>query len=113
MDAEVVIKKKLAIGASARYFSKILNLDGVIEEFETSTTPPFIQNIRFMDYFNNNRNGNWIFDARISYQISEVQKIAVISSNIMNRVYSLRPLKIEAPRTIMLQYTYKLDRNKK
>ncbi|MCR9172883.1 MAG: TonB-dependent receptor [bacterium] len=113
MDAEVVIHKKFAIGASARYFSKILNLDQVIEEFETSTTPPFIQNIRYMDYFNNNRNGNWIFDARMSYQISETHKIAVISSNIMNRVYSLRPLKIEAPRTIMLQYTYKLDKNKK
>ncbi len=113
MDVEVMIREKFAIGASARYFSKILNLDGVIEEFETSTTPPFVQNIRYMDYFNNNRNGNWIFDARMSYQITETHKIAVISSNIFNRVYSLRPLKIEAPRTIMLQYTYKLDKNKK
>ncbi|XOV68260.1 MAG: TonB-dependent receptor domain-containing protein [Fluviicola sp.] len=113
MDAEVVIRKKFAIGASARYFSKILNLDQVIEEFEISTTPPFIQNIRYMDYYNNNRNGNWIFDARVSYQITETHKIAVISSNVLNRVYSLRPLKIEAPRTVMLQYTYKLDKNKK
>jgi len=113
MDAEVVIQKKFAIGASAKYFSKILNLDQVIEEFEISTSVPFVQNIRFMDYFAANRNGNWIFDARVSYQINEHHKIAVISSNITNRVYSLRPLKIEAPRTIMLQYTYKLDQNKK
>lgn len=113
LDAELVIKKKFAFGASARYFSKIINLDQVIEEFEISTSVPFIQNIRYLDYFNNNRNGNWIFDARMSYQITPTHKIALISSNVFNRVYSLRPLKIEAPRTIMLQYTYKLDKNKK
>lgn len=112
-DVEVTIRKKIAIGGSAKYFSKILNLDQVIEEFETSTTPPFIQNIRYMDYFNSNRNGNWIFDARISYKINAHHKIAVIGSNILNRSYSLRPLKIEAPCTIMLQYTYKLDKNEK
>jgi len=113
MDAEVVIHKKLAIGASAKYFSRIINLDQVIEEFELSTSAPFVQNIRFMDYFNENRNGNWIFDARISYKITEHHKVAVISSNIMNRVYSLRPLKIEPPRSIMLQYTFNLDKNDK
>lgn len=113
MDVEVTLHDKFSIGASARYFSKILNLDGVIEEFETSTTPPFIQNIRYTDYFNNNRNGNWIFDARVSYKFNEHHKIAVVGSNILNRLYSLRPLKIEAPRTIMLQYTYKLDKNEK
>ncbi|GAB5418667.1 MAG: hypothetical protein Crog4KO_04240 [Crocinitomicaceae bacterium] len=113
MDAEVTIHKKFSIGASAKYFSKILNLDQVIEEFETSTTPPFIQNIRYMDYFNSNRNGNWIFDARVSYKINTHHKIAVIGANILNRTYSLRPLKIEAPRSIMLQYSYKLDKNKK
>lgn len=113
MDVEVVIVGKFAIGASAKYFSEITNLDGVIEEFETSTTAPLIQNIRYMDFFEANRNGNWIFDARISYKFNENHKIAVISANILNRVYSLRPLKIEQPRTIMLQYTYLLDKNKK
>lgn len=113
MDAEVVFADKFAIGASAKYFSKIMNLDQVIEEFEISTQVPAIQNIRFMDFFNENRNGNWIFDARVSYRVTEHHKIAVISSNIMNRVYSLRPLKIEPPRSIMLQYTYNLDKNKK
>jgi hypothetical protein len=31
----------------------------------------------------------------------------------MNRSYSLRPLKIEPPRTIMVQYTLKLEGKKK
>lgn len=110
-DFELTIKKKLSIGFSVKYFSKIVNMDGVIEEFEIATTGPFVQNIRYMDYFANHRFGNWIFDARVSYNINERHKIAVISANITNRSYSLRPLKIETPRTIMLQYTYKLDRN--
>ncbi len=111
-DVEVTFAKKFAIGASAKYFSKILNLDGVIEEFEQSTTPPFIQNIRYKDYFESHRFGNWIFDARISYKFNETHKIAIIGTNILNRVYSLRPLKIEQPRSIMLQYTLKLEKIK-
>lgn len=111
-DIEVVFWKKIAIGMSAKYFSKIENMDAVIEGFENLTQDmPFMQNIRYMDYYNSNRNGNWIFDARISYSFNDRHKIAVISSNIMNRVYSLRPLKIEPPRTIMLQYSFKLDKN--
>ena len=110
-DFEITIKKKISIGFSIKYFSKIVNMDGVIEEFEIATVGPYTQNIRYMDYFADHRYGNWIFDARVSYNINERHKIAVISANLTNRSYSLRPLKIETPRTIMLQYTYKLDRN--
>lgn len=111
-DVEFTVAEKLSFGFSAKYFSKILNLDQAIEEFEISTSPGLIQTIRYMDYFAEHRFGNWIFDARLSYQINPTHKIALISSNIFNRVYSLRPLKIEQPRSIMLQYTFKLDKNK-
>ncbi|HIP32722.1 MAG TPA: TonB-dependent receptor [Crocinitomicaceae bacterium] len=111
-DIEFTFFKKISIGFSTKYFSKILNMDGVIEEFENSTTGPFIQDIRYMDYYQSHRFGNWIFDARISWNISKIHKIALISANITNRIYSLRPLKIEQPRTIMLQYTFNLDKNK-
>jgi len=110
-DVEFVFWKKLAIGVSAKYFSKIINMDGVIEDFEDATSGPYVQDIRYMDYFKEHQHGNWIFDARISYEISQRHKLAVISANLMNRSYSLRPLKIEQPRTVMLQYTYNLDRN--
>jgi hypothetical protein len=45
----------------------------------------------------------------LSYQLSEQHKLALIGTNILNRSYSLRPLKIEAPRAIMVQYTWKLE----
>lgn len=110
-DFEVTFSSRFSIGMSVKYFSKIVNMDGVIEEFEIATIGPYVQNIRYMDYFANHRFGNWIFDARVSFNINEQHKIALISANLTNRSYSLRPLKIETPRTIMLQYTYKLDRN--
>lgn len=117
LDAELIYNKKLSIGMSAKYFSKIVNMDAIIKDFEeltsdtTSDIGNWLQDLRYMDYYNAHRHGNWIFDARISYSINETHKIALIGSNILNRSYSLRPLKIEAPRTIMVQYTYKFDKN--
>lgn len=110
-DIEVTLFKKLAIGGSAKYFSKIINMDKVIQDFEDATAGPFAQSILYMDYFKENQRSVWIFDARISYNINNRHKLAVISANVANKSYSLRPLKIEAPRTIMLQYTFKLDNN--
>ena len=108
-DVEWVYKKKLAFGFSAKYFSKMENLDAVIEEFEESTAViNTIQNIRYMDYFEANQNGNWILDARVSYEINQRHKVAIISSNLLNNIYSLRPLRIEQLRTVMFQYTLKL-----
>ena len=106
--------KRFALGASFKYFSRLVNLDGAIQEFEDYTVSTgSIQPIRYMDYFNTQNTGHPIFDARISYEISDSHKIALISANLLNRMYSLRPLKPEPPRTIMLQYTFKLDQNKK
>jgi hypothetical protein len=111
-DFEVMIKKKIGIGLSAKYFSKIVNMDAIIKDFEEFTVSnDYLQDLRYMDYFNAHRFGNWIFDARLSYQFTDKHKLALIGSNIFNRSYSLRPLKIESPRTIMVQYTFKLDKN--
>ena len=117
LDAEMTYDKKLSFGISVKYFSKIVNMDAIIKDFEELTTDTtsdignWLQDLRYMDYYNAHRFGNWIFDARFSYSFNETHKIAIIGSNIFNRSYSLRPLKIEAPRTIMVQYTYKFDKN--
>lgn len=109
-DVEWEFKKVFAIGFSAKYFSKIENLDAVIAEFEESTAVVnTIQNIRYMDYFMNNQNGNWIFDARISYALNKKHKFAIIVSNLTNNRYSLRPLRMEPLRQFMLQYSFKLQ----
>ena len=99
-----------SFGISAKYFSRIENLDKSIQEFEDATkqTGGTLQEIRYMDYFYHHNNGNWIFDARIAYSINDHHRISLISNNVLNRAYSLRPLKAEPMRTIMLQYLLKI-----
>jgi len=110
-DAELTYKSKFSVGLSMKYFSKIVNMDAIIKDFEETTAASGgdKQNIRYMDYFNAHRFGNIILDARVSYSVNEHHKIALVGSNILNRSYSLRPLKIEPPRSIMLQYTWKIS----
>jgi outer membrane receptor for ferric coprogen and ferric-rhodotorulic acid len=66
-----------------------------------------------MDYYESHRFGNWIFDARLSYNLNDSHKLAIIGTNILNRTYSLRPLKIEPPRSIMVQYTFRFEGKEK
>lgn len=107
------IHKKIACGLTFKYFSKLENLDKAIGEFESYTlSTGTMQPIMYMNYFDNNNSGHPIVDARMSYAFSKQHKIALISSNLLNRVYSLRPLRAEAPRTIMVQYSYKLEAKK-
>lgn len=109
LDMEYTFKKRLAIGFSAKYYSKIINMDQIILDFEKLTQDyDILQNIYYKRYYESHRHGNWIFDARLSYNLNEKHRLAIIGSNILNNTYSLRPLKIEAPRTMMLQYTFKL-----
>lgn len=104
---------RFALGVSFKYFSKLENLDKAIQEFENYTiSTGTIQPIMYMNYFDNRNGGNPIFDARVSYKINDSHKIALISANILNRVYSLRPLRAEPPRTIMLQYSYSVEGKK-
>jgi len=109
-DIEYSFRKKIAIGISARYFSKIQNLDKAILDFEeaTANTGGTLQTIRYIDYYNSLQGGNTIIDARVSYAINKHHKVAFVVSNLLNRTYSLRPLKAEPMRTMMVQYSLKL-----
>ncbi|MCB9187993.1 MAG: TonB-dependent receptor [Flavobacteriales bacterium] len=108
-DVEYTFREKLAIGGSARYFSKIENLDRAIIDFEevTVNSGGSLQGIRYIDFYQNHNTGNLIFDARISYTFIKKYKAAIIVSNVTNKTYSLRPLKVEPLRTVMLQLSAK------
>lgn len=100
---------KFNVGGSYRYYSRMQNIDKAIEDIETLTASDndapiiFLDDIKATRYWKKHDGFN-IFDARISYQVNKHQKVAVICNNIMNVDYSLRPLKIEAPRTVSVQY---------
>jgi outer membrane cobalamin receptor len=96
----------ISIGTSLKYFSKIENLDKAIADLEdfTKKTGGTIQPIEYMDYYYNHNQGNFILDLRFSYSFKEKHKFSLIGDNVLNRWYSLRPLKAEEMRKIMLQY---------
>ncbi len=108
-DVEFTLFNKVGIGGSVKYFSKMENMDGVLKEFEEATIGPFTQSIRYIDYFLEKNKGKWIVDLRVSYKFNDIHKLSFICNNLLNKTYSLRPLKIEAPRSFMLQYTVKLE----
>ncbi len=109
LDVEVVYKR-LSAGTSLKYFSKMENLDKAIFDFEDATVASggTTQPILYRKYFEKHNNGNVIIDARIGYKIGLRHKVSVISSNLLNRMYSLRPLKAEPMRNITLQYILNL-----
>jgi len=97
---------RFSVGLSARYFSRMVNLDKAIFDFEEFTSaiggkfPPIL----YSDYYNTKNNGNLIFDARIAFEINEKNKVSLLSNNLFNKAYSLRPLKAEAMQNVTLQY---------
>ena len=105
--------RKFTIGYTVKYFSKLVNLDQAIVDFEkvTVATGGTLQAILFENFFNTHNNGNTIMDLRFSYAFGEnsTHKISIVAKNFLNRTYSLRPLKIEAPRSVVFQYSYKLE----
>jgi hypothetical protein len=98
--------KGIAFGVSMKYYSKIENLDQAIFDFQNATinSGGTLQPLYYEDYFYNENNGNTIFDARVSY-LWGMHKLALISDNVFNTWYSLRPLKAEPMRSITLQYS--------
>ena len=53
-------------------------------------------------YREQNKDGNFIVDIRVSYSIRDF-KFSLLVNNFFNTEYSLRPITIESPRTTSLQ----------
>lgn len=107
-DVEVRISKFLA-GVSYRFYSKMQNIDKAFQQIEDATkllsTVADIQQIKVIDYWKSHKNFQ-IWDVRVGYKFNDHHKISVVCNNLLNTDYSLRPLKIEAPRNTAVQYVY-------
>ena len=73
------------------------------QTIETATAAiPWIEDIKVLNFWRNH-SGYSIWDSRVGYNVNKKTKISFICNNMFNVVYSLRPLKIESPRTIAVQ----------
>jgi|SRR5688572_5193928 len=100
IDVEAVYNKKFSIGGSMRYYSFMENIDKTFYDLDK----PYLLPTGVVEYREEHDNGSIVFDARIGYQFNHFS-ISLISNNIANLEYSLRPVKIEAPRTVVVQVT--------
>jgi iron complex outermembrane receptor protein len=100
--------QNFSIGTSLRYYSKIVNLDKTVFDFEDATLASggTLQPILYRNYFYNHNNGNAIIDMRVSYKFLLRHKLSLIVDNLLNRWYSMRALKAEPMRSITLQYAF-------
>lgn len=57
-------------------------------------------------YRNENENPEFVFDARIGYNLTEETKVSFIAKNLLNNQYTLRPAYFEPPRNYTLQVAY-------
>ncbi len=92
--------KIFSAGGSWRYYSFIQNIDQVFYLFEP------IMKSGIIDYRLAHNKGIKIFDARFGVDVTKKCKIAFVVNNLLNLSYSLRPLKIESPRTFALRLSF-------
>ncbi len=94
--------ERLMVGMSVRYNSDVKNLDAIFVELDT-LPPPLVLRTGAAEWMRTHTTGTTIVDARIGMDITEQFRVAFIVNNLTNEVYSLRPLSIEAPRSMQVQ----------
>ncbi len=90
--------KRFECGISSRYMSRIENIDlAFLQQPFTSFVPGIETGL------NLNPEGVWVWDMRVAYKLSSKYKVALISNNVFNKEYLIRPADIAAPRLVMIQ----------
>ena len=95
--------KMISIGCSMNYYSFMENIDKVFYDIDM----PYRLPTGIKKYRENHKGGTTVYDGRIRVEVNQNFSVSVVSSNLTNLSYSLRPLKIESPRTIRVQVSAK------
>lgn len=94
----------ISIGGSMRLNSYMKNIDAIFEDgFFGKEILPGLK-----EYRTEHKGVTIVFDARIGYCYKEKYKIVFIVNNIANTEYMTRPGDVQAPRSFMVQLSYKL-----
>lgn len=95
-----------SLGTSVRMHTPIRNIDRtfvILDEDVYDMLPSGINK-----WMKEKINPVYVVDLRASFQISPRSKVALISNNLFNTEYAIRPLTIERPGLAMIQYTYEI-----
>lgn len=108
IDVDLKIKKWSG-GFSVRYYGAMENIDKAFSTLEDLTRfLPQLADLYYLDYWAKHKEKAVVLlDARIGYEIKKGNRLAIVVNNVFNKTYSLRPMKIESPRTVAVQYVWK------
>lgn len=85
---------RFTAGVDVRYFSFMDKIDQIFEAFIPGVA----------DYRANHDGGDFILGARVSADVGRYGNLTVTVNNLLNREYSLRPARMDAPRNTSVQY---------
>jgi iron complex outermembrane receptor protein len=94
----------LILGFSVRYNSHVRNIDQAFVELDENG----LFRTGVSEWMRTHKTGDWIVDARIGAQLNDQMRVMLIVNNLGNEVYALRPLAIEAPRSMQVQLSMTL-----
>lgn len=100
--------RKVFCGFSVRYNSHVRNIDKIFVDLDESTSNALALRTGVSSWMKSHTTGTALFDVRAGVDLIKEVRIAVIVNNLTNEVYALRPLAIEAPRTVHVQMTFEL-----
>ncbi len=86
--------RRWSFGADVQYYSLMENLDAIYISFIPG----------IVEYREGHMQGDWLFDARVGFKITEKMQVQLLGRNIFNRMYALRPAKYDPPRTFTVQW---------
>jgi iron complex outermembrane receptor protein len=91
-----------SLGGSWHYYSDMKQIDQTFYSLDP------LLGFGIKKYREKHQADTHIFDARIGMEFTKKVKASLAINNLLNLTYSLRPLKIESPRTIALQLSIKV-----
>jgi outer membrane receptor for ferrienterochelin and colicin len=117
LDIEFTFFKKFALGGMLNYYSSMKNVDKFMFQYdknkpnlskeEMDDIPTDLPFYNFYNFFQENKKGSLTLDLRASYYFEKLS-ITFLVKNVTNRLYALRPLYVEPPRTYTLQLIVKI-----
>ncbi len=99
---------RIILGASVRYNSHVQNIDKAFVDLDAGPPSPDVLSTGIAGWMETHDTGDWILDARAGVQLSDQARVVMIVNNLTNEVYAIRPLSIEAPRSMQVQLSWSM-----
>ncbi len=104
---------RVSIGANLTYKTKTMAVDYFLFDERQKDTEELMDIVRSIifpglhDYWMKHNKGYFTMDARFGLKINKNIQSWVMLSNLLNTEYSVRPMDVSAPRTLIFQLNFK------